>query len=146
MNPDRKKIFDKFGGRCAYCGCELTKSFQVDHIVSKKHLHKTSTKKIEFPYFLKHLTENDLDHIDNLSPSCIKCNFYKGIKSLEDFRYELIQLTRRLKKRVFIYNLALNYGLIQEMDKKEKIVFYFETLIIPISGKYFTQLKLGEIE
>jgi 5-methylcytosine-specific restriction endonuclease McrA len=29
---DRQKIFDKYGGRCAYCGCELQKGWHVDHI------------------------------------------------------------------------------------------------------------------
>lgn len=29
---DREKIFYKYGGRCAYCGCELTKGWHVDHI------------------------------------------------------------------------------------------------------------------
>ena len=35
---DRKKVLDKYGGHCAYCGCELTlKSMQIDHIVSRAY-------------------------------------------------------------------------------------------------------------
>lgn len=29
----RKVIFDKFGGRCAYCGCELQKGWHVDEVL-----------------------------------------------------------------------------------------------------------------
>lgn len=148
MNLDRKKVFDKFCGRCAYCGKQLTKSFQVDHVVPKmtySQWERSGKKKEYFPDFLMHLTGNELDHIDNLFPSCRQCNFYKGTKNLEDFRYELTQLTGRLKKGVFIYKLALEYGLIQETDKEKKIVFYFETQIVPIHGKNSAQLSIGEI-
>ena len=27
---DRELIFNKYGGKCAYCGCELTKGWHVD--------------------------------------------------------------------------------------------------------------------
>lgn len=29
---DRETIFNKYGGRCAYCGCELEKGWHVDEI------------------------------------------------------------------------------------------------------------------
>jgi len=28
----RQKVYDKFNGRCAYCGCELKAGFHIDHI------------------------------------------------------------------------------------------------------------------
>ena len=31
----RQSVFDKYGGRCAYCGCELDSKWQVDHAISK---------------------------------------------------------------------------------------------------------------
>ena len=30
---DREIIFNKFGGRCAYCGCELQKGWHVDELL-----------------------------------------------------------------------------------------------------------------
>ena len=31
---ERQQIYEKFGGRCAYCGCEITiKDMQADHVV-----------------------------------------------------------------------------------------------------------------
>lgn len=32
MKNDRQIIFDKFGGKCAYCGCDLLKGWHVDHL------------------------------------------------------------------------------------------------------------------
>ena len=29
---DRQIVFDKYNGKCAYCGCELVKGWHVDHI------------------------------------------------------------------------------------------------------------------
>ena len=29
---DRQIVFDKYNGKCSYCGCELTKGWHVDHI------------------------------------------------------------------------------------------------------------------
>jgi hypothetical protein len=29
---DRELIFNKYGGKCAYCGCELEKGWHTDHI------------------------------------------------------------------------------------------------------------------
>ena len=29
---DRQLIFDKYDGKCAYCGTELVKGWHVDHI------------------------------------------------------------------------------------------------------------------
>ena len=31
---ERQQIYEKFGGRCAYCGCKITiKDMQADHVV-----------------------------------------------------------------------------------------------------------------
>lgn len=101
----REKVYQKFNGHCAYCGCELAyKDMQVDHIKSV-------------------CGYGDNNNIDNLFPSCRMCNFYKGISDLEYFRKSLETLHERLRKP-FIYRLALKYGLITE--HKNKVVFYFE--------------------
>lgn len=35
----RQEVYDKFGGRCAYCGCELGKRWHADHL---ECLHRDS--------------------------------------------------------------------------------------------------------
>lgn len=102
----RLKVYNKYDGHCAYCGCELTlKTMQVDHIVSV--------------YW-----NNGPNNIENYNPACRMCNFYKGTKSLERFKEELAKITGRLEK-TFIYRLAKKYNLLSENDIDIK--FYYET-------------------
>ena len=56
---DRQKVFDKCGGKCGYCGCDIDiKNFQVDHIVSQFHY--------KFKKHLKYTDNNDVNHFENL--------------------------------------------------------------------------------
>lgn len=102
---ERKQVYEKYNGHCAYCGCELKmQNMQADHIVSV--------------YW-----NNGTNSIENYNPSCRMCNFYKSTLSIEEFRNKLQTVTERLEK-TFIYRLAKKYGIVKE-DKK-KIIFYFE--------------------
>ena len=105
MKIDRQKVYDKYNGHCAYCGKAITiKDMQVDHILPKRN--------------------GGTDDIDNLNPSCRLCNHYKRANSIECFRdFALGGLIRRLMK-VYIFRVALDYGMItiNGWDKK----FYFE--------------------
>ncbi len=108
----REIVFNKFNGHCAYCGCELQKGWNADHLkpVVRSPLTGLMSKK-------------EHDNIDNLMPSCPSCNNYKHSYSLEDFR----RLIGDLKKQLRLssqYKIALRYGLISENDTEVK--FYFE--------------------
>lgn len=61
--------------------------------------------------------------IENFNPACRMCNFYKSTRTVEDFKKELGKLLSRLEK-VFIFRLAVKYGLIKKTDNP--IEFYFE--------------------
>ena len=101
----RKQVYEKYNGHCAYCGCDLAyKDMQVDHVTSV-------------------YGNNGSNDIDNLMPACRMCNFYKSTFTLDKFRKNLETLHERLLK-LFIYRLALKYGLISE--HKKDVVFYFE--------------------
>lgn len=107
----RQIVFDKYVGKCAYCGCELTlKTMQVDHIQSKRHHEYFDIKE-------------DVDRIDNLTPACRQCNFYKSDGTLEQFRTNLMTIEERLNK-VFIFRLALKFGIVEL--KKFSGKFYYE--------------------
>ena len=100
-----QQVYEKYNGHCAYWGCDLEKKdMQEDHIKC-------------FNYH-----GDNLD-IDKLNPSCRACNYYKGTYDLERFRFELGKLKERLQK-VFIYKLAVKYGIVTENDNP--ITFYFE--------------------
>lgn len=107
----RQQVYEKYNGHCAYCGCELEmKDMQVDHIFS---VAKAKWKKDEI----------DLNHIDNLMPSCRSCNYYKDTCSIDTFRKNLKTLMERVKKP-FIYRLAEKYDMVEE--KMWDGSFYFE--------------------
>lgn len=126
MKPDRKKVYDKFGGKCAYCGCELNGKFQVDHVIPQSLFTFFIGNKHKVPTFLSHLTLGQVNHIDNLFPACCSCNNYKDAYDIERFRAEIGLFRERLNKLSTHYKFSIRYGLIQEIEKP--IVFYFETL------------------
>lgn len=55
---ERQVVFDKTYGKCFYCGCDLIGNWHVDHF--------------------KPFSVGGTDFIDNLVPSCRKCNILKS--------------------------------------------------------------------
>lgn len=112
----RKKVYAKYDGHCAYCGCVIAeKGFNVDHLKCLKHYEYTE----EF-------TGVDVHDINNLMPSCGSCNRYKGTMELETFRHELGKIPDRLKRDVSTYGIAVRFGMVEE--NREPIRFYFERM------------------
>lgn len=112
---DRLKIYEKYNGHCAYCGCELNyKDMQVDHIKSVY---------VNMDYE-NNMSDDEMYCLDNYMPSCRQCNFYKSTFDLETFRDRLINVMIKNLQKNFNYRLALKYGLIMENIKPVK--FYFE--------------------
>lgn len=108
----REKVYQKYNGHCAYCGCELQyKDMQVDHIESR--------------YKAEYRGKEVDNSIDNLNPSCRACNFYKGEKSIEVFRRDIINTLLPNLKKNFNFRLALKYGLVAEKEVKP-VCFYYE--------------------
>jgi 5-methylcytosine-specific restriction endonuclease McrA len=125
MKINRSEILLKFESRCAYCGDPITlKQMQVDHVIPKLFFTShVKSKSHRIPDFLKHLSESDLDHMDNLFPACRQCNFYKGANDLETFRRSMRDIHERIAKP-FISRLGLKYGIVKITPWDG--VFYFE--------------------
>jgi hypothetical protein len=108
---NRTEVHAKYGGRCAYCGKEISmKEMQVDHIQPKRIMYADPLR----------------DDPVNLNPSCKRCNHYKRALPLEDFRrFWLGGLKERLAK-LYTVKVAIDYGIVtlQEWDRK----FYFEKI------------------
>lgn len=100
----RQRVYKKYNGHCAYCGKAIAyKDMQVDHIQARYIGGK--------------------DNLENYNPACRPCNFYKSTMTIDQFRDELKKVQGRLRK-VFIYRLAVAYGLVEEKDLN--VQFYFE--------------------
>lgn len=126
---DRQKIFDKYGGKCAYCGCDLVKGWHVDEIYPCRRIYKDGpydpVRRI-YPQMLIGYSHPDRLHIDNQMPACASCNINKHSGSLEDFRSLIEGFMKHLNEISTQYKIAKRYGLVHETVKP--IVFYFESL------------------
>ena len=144
---DRQLIFEKYGGRCAYCGCELEKGWHVDELEPCQRLYTFEPGHWSNEY-VKGMTEDEMSdngvrwipardvflgykhperlHIDNQMPACASCNINKHSGSLEEFRALIQGFRKHLNEINTQYKISKRYGLVQEIDKP--VVFYFETI------------------
>ncbi|WP_193064891.1 HNH endonuclease [Oceanobacillus oncorhynchi] len=113
MNRKRQAIWDKSGGKCWYCGCDLPeKGWHADHF---KAIIRVAPGVSVFP---EHDTE------ENLVPSCASCNRQKSSMPLESFRKIVEGFIKSLNRDSTQYKIAKRYGLVQETDVK--VTFWFE--------------------
>lgn len=117
MKADRKFIYDKFGGKCAYCGCDLKGKFQADHVIPQRNFRQHVMNNWRVPEFLSHLEPQDCNHKDNMFPACGSCNKYKDTHCLETFRDELGKMRERLNLHSTHYKISRRFGLIEEIQK-----------------------------
>ena len=130
----REKVYQKYEGRCAYCGLRLDiGKMQVDHLIPHEMCESyqaTEPKKTEglspaeihaWKVIYESLDEN---HPDNLMPACRQCNFYKGTKRLDKFRRDIEETLWGRVEKLFNYRLLMRYGMIKEY--RQPVVFYFE--------------------
>lgn len=121
----RQEIFNKCAGKCAYCGCDLTGKWHVDHAEA---LQRHSRYDIERKKFV-HTGEcqyPERDTIENCLPSCVSCNLYKSSCDIETFRWKIGNTITALNRDRTQYQFARRYGLIQETEVK--VEFYFEKM------------------
>lgn len=149
----REQIFNKYNGRCAYCGCELTNKWHVDHMepvirfkerLPRLHKHWETGEEIEDVVYMqldraerlyytaqpaKYLNKShypERDTIENSTPACVSCNINKGGAGVEAFRWSISNGVESLNKQHAQYKIAKRYGLVTETEKP--VVFYFETI------------------
>ena len=114
----RQQVYNKCLGHCAYCGVEITlKQMQVDHI--QPHWHTFTEQEASQVKIVK--GSHDLD---NLNPSCARCNKWKSTYSVEHFRKVVETSLDRLERDTPNFRLARDYGLIEVVEKP--VIFYFE--------------------
>lgn len=109
----RQQVYERCGGHCAYCGCEITmKQMQVDHFI---------------PLELRHFADiigADADTIDNFLPACRSCNNYKSWLTPERFRLAVTRWHDVLMRDSVTYKNAVRFG--QVIPNQHIQEFWFE--------------------
>jgi 5-methylcytosine-specific restriction endonuclease McrA len=122
---DRQIVFEKYNGKCSYCGCELVKGWHVDHIepiIRDSKWNKDKGRFVQTGTYRK--VENETS--ENYNPACASCNIQKNQFTVEQFRNNIKQFVNSLNQYSTQYKFAKRYGLITETDIEVK--FYFETI------------------
>lgn len=117
----RIKIYEKYNGHCAYCGCAIKlEEMQVDHLVAVGRVFYSDKEADEM------MRNGEINKDANLMPSCRQCNFYKSMEDIEAFRNILKNVLQRTCINTFQAKLALKYGMISQHEWDG--IFYFEKL------------------
>lgn len=111
----RQQVFDKYAGKCAYCGSDLVKGWHVDHI-----------EPIVRDWWKGTVQHPERETEENYNPACASCNMMKGSASIDEFRRIISQFINSLNQYSTQYKFAKRYGLISETGTK--VQFYFETI------------------
>ena len=113
---ERELLFNKYGGKCAYCGEELPeKGWHADHIEAIRRNKRKWESGMQKPH---------LDIIENKNPSCASCNINKHKMTIEQFRKQIEGFVNSMNERMTQYKLAKRYGLVTETGIK--VEFWFE--------------------
>lgn len=126
MNKKRQTIWNKSGGKCWYCGCELgEKGWHADH----------------FHPIIRNYWKNDgssvypeLDTIDNLVPSCAPCNNFKHSLSIDNYRSLCTDQFENIPKYTTGARQLQRLGLLDFTPKP--VVFWYEQQDITMPSKY----------
>ncbi|HFY2929182.1 TPA: HNH endonuclease signature motif containing protein [Salmonella enterica subsp. enterica serovar Typhimurium] len=125
----RERLRMKFGGRCAYCGCELPeKGWHADHVQTVLRKSERCMKAAEKGIFRLKSTGDvfrpEADCPENIFPSCAPCNLLKTTYSLEMFRKQVSLQVERGRRSSVNFRTAERFGLISVVNKP--VVFWFE--------------------
>lgn len=139
----------KFGGKCAYCGCDLLeRGWHADHVEPvQRQWWKKFTPSFKWEYLDGKIVKVDVppekigldrpenDTLDNLFPACQQCNIDKHCMSLEGWRGVVQEKVAVCRRNYSAFRHAERFGLVQEI--KIPVVFWFEKFVTgnPSKGK-----------
>lgn len=113
MNKKRQAIWDKSGGKCWYCGCELPERWDADHF--HPVIRNPSTGEMLIP---------ELDVMENLVPSCKPCNNFKHSYDIEGFRWTINEQFENVPKNSTGMRQLMRLSLVDIESKP--VIFWFE--------------------
>ena len=104
---EREALRMMFGGRCAYCGCELGTKWHADHVspIERECTYvpgKWDGKLFSGNYTPGHFEQTgecrhpENDTFENMFPACVRCNILKSNADVEGFRAMLGYFARSI--------------------------------------------------
>ena len=121
---ERLIVWNKSNGACWYCGCKLPeKGWHADHIEPIRRFKDMKITDTGVEHFMS-CDNPHLDTIENMVPACKKCNLFKGVFSVEEFRREITYQVERARSYSVNFRTAERFGLIEVVSKPVK--FWFE--------------------
>lgn len=121
---EREELKQKYGCRCAYCGCLLGEKWHLDHIEPVVRHSKYDREKQKF-VSTGQLGIPDNDCLANLTPACVPCNIDKGSNSLEGWRAYLHErIVEGLRRNSSTFRHAERFGMVR--IEIAPLVFWFE--------------------
>jgi 5-methylcytosine-specific restriction endonuclease McrA len=125
----RQQVWDKSGGLCWYCGCELPeRGWHADHFEpvireqTTARCHESGTWKF-VP--TGKVLRGEKDTLENMVPACAPCNLFKSTYDVEFFRSEIEAQIERVRKASSGFRIAERMGVI-EAKPQDRVVFWFE--------------------
>lgn len=114
MSSKRERILAKSGGKCWYCGCDLSGSiWHADHF---HPIVRYGDGVCAYP---------ELDTEINLVPACAPCNKYKTSFSIEELRKQIANLAGVTLRQSTGLRMLLRMGRVEFSDKP--VEFWFES-------------------
>ena len=127
----RAEVYAKYEGRCAYCGQGLPpKGFHVDHRDPCFRGWETMPR----PEDRAHARDPKSYTLEELEPACGRCNRWKSVRSMEQFRIEIAMQIERVRRDSAGFRLAEDFGLVQ--THLTPVLFYFERIKLAQEGTH----------
>lgn len=129
LTPKQRSVLRmKFGGKCAYCGCDLPeKGWHADHVEAALRKWKFGPPRQDGTRRTIATGEHwrpENDVMENLFPACAPCNLFKATFSLEVFREQIAEQAERARQYSVNFRTAERFG--QVRVTTSPIVFWFE--------------------
>lgn len=120
----------QFGGRCAYCACELPeKGWHADHVEPVRRdfdivRAPQGSRVTHIARSNGRVFHPDRHELDNLYPACSPCNLFKSSFSVEAFREQISHQPERAQAYSVNFRTAQRFGLVTVIERP--VVFWFE--------------------
>jgi len=109
----RDRILEKSGGKCFYCGCDLSgQKWHVDHFYP---VVRIGNGEMIYPA---------LDTEINMVPSCAPCNNFKSSSDVEGMRFRVAEQLVNVPKSSMGMRQLMRLGLAEIHERP--IIFWFE--------------------